>query len=515
MREARDAIAADPYEPLAAAAVDRALEALREQSAAEAAWRHAADEHAAGRGPPPDPQMQKQVAYIDARLATFDAELQLYQPGMTRAAMEDRKRERKAASQRAAAAAAAAATADGADAEPGPRAVPRLVMRTAFLDDAVLVAAGGGAASAGRLLSTPRAADALRPLADHVRAHACAPGAPPVHRLQVVLLGAGMDARPWRLPLPPGRVRWIEVDRADVIAAKKRALAAAGAEVPGAAAASEAPAADAPASPPPPLVAPPSRPPTAAPAPPLASARSMRRQSSAAAASAAIAAVALHEEQEQGDRAAAAAAAAPPPAGPPPFAFPLRASAWHGVAADLTSPGWTAALERDAGFDRSVPTLWVAEGLLYYLDPPAVPAMLREAARASAPGSALVATVITDATLEAMRAGKEGVGGGKDGGGGAGAGAGAAAGPKDEDGGAAAAAAAPVAPGLTSKFVWGAPAADVDGYFSASGWSTLQRPTWSRAAEAYGWRAESRAGSRVPAEAQVQFLVAAVSSDGA
>lgn len=55
------------------------------------------------------------------------------------------------------------------------------------------------------------------------------PSAPP---RQVVVLGAGMDSRPWRLPLPPGVV-WFEVDRAEVLEAKRRALSLASGEVPG------------------------------------------------------------------------------------------------------------------------------------------------------------------------------------------------------------------------------------------------------------------------------------------
>jgi hypothetical protein len=46
--------------------------------------------------------------------------------------------------------------------------------------------------------------------------------------MQVVMLGAGMDTRPWRLPLSPS-VSWFEVDRADVLAAKQAALRDAGA----------------------------------------------------------------------------------------------------------------------------------------------------------------------------------------------------------------------------------------------------------------------------------------------
>jgi O-methyltransferase involved in polyketide biosynthesis len=43
------------------------------------------------------------------------------------------------------------------------------------------------------------------------------------------MLGAGLCTRPWRLDLPPD-VAWFEVDQADLIAHKRRALAAAGAQ---------------------------------------------------------------------------------------------------------------------------------------------------------------------------------------------------------------------------------------------------------------------------------------------
>lgn len=42
------------------------------------------------------------------------------------------------------------------------------------------------------------------------------------------MLGAGMDTRPWRLPLPP-HLKWFELDRSDVLAAKRAALRDAGA----------------------------------------------------------------------------------------------------------------------------------------------------------------------------------------------------------------------------------------------------------------------------------------------
>jgi methyltransferase (TIGR00027 family) len=54
---------------------------------------------------------------------------------------------------------------------------------------------------------------------DELLASACAEG-----RRQVVLLGAGLDARPFRLPWPPG-VRWFELDTADVLDHKDLVLA--------------------------------------------------------------------------------------------------------------------------------------------------------------------------------------------------------------------------------------------------------------------------------------------------
>ena len=40
-----------------------------------------------------------------------------------------------------------------------------------------------------------------------------------------------------------------------------------------------------------------------------------------------------------------------------------------------------------------LPTVWLAEGLLMYIDPPAVAALLQEAAEASAAGSSFLAQV--------------------------------------------------------------------------------------------------------------------------
>lgn len=47
---------------------------------------------------------------------------------------------------------------------------------------------------------------------------------------QVVMLGAGMDTRPWRLALPPD-THWFELDQADVLGAKVATMRAAGAQL--------------------------------------------------------------------------------------------------------------------------------------------------------------------------------------------------------------------------------------------------------------------------------------------
>jgi len=49
--------------------------------------------------------------------------------------------------------------------------------------------------------------------------------------------------------------------------------------------------------------------------------------------------------------------------------------------ADLSEANWSALLIA-AGFHPELPTVWLAEGLLMYLQPPAVDAMLREMAGA-------------------------------------------------------------------------------------------------------------------------------------
>ena len=120
---------------------------------------------------------------------------------------------------------------------------------------------------------------------------------------QVVLLGAGLDTRPYRLALSSG-VDWYELDRPEIFAEKQRVLDAAGA-VP-----------------------------------------RCRRIT---------------------------------------------------VPVDLTGD-WLSPLHA-AGFDEDRRTIWIAEGLVFYLAPGAVHALLRTAAQAAAVGSALVADVMSETGL--------------------------------------------------------------------------------------------------------------------
>lgn len=108
----------------------------------------------------------------------------------------------------------------------GDTRVSRIAVRTRWFDDEIV-----------RCLTT---GDACRVVAVALEAGrgggdarvAVSLSAPPPRRAhpprQVVSCGAGMDARPWRLPLPPGTA-WFDVDDGRVLAAKRRLLAAAGA----------------------------------------------------------------------------------------------------------------------------------------------------------------------------------------------------------------------------------------------------------------------------------------------
>nr|WP_181715705.1 class I SAM-dependent methyltransferase [Cryobacterium sp.]QJS06147.1 methyltransferase [Cryobacterium sp.] len=83
-------------------------------------------------------------------------------------------------------------------------------------------------------------------------------------------------------------------------------------------------------------------------------------------------------------------------------------ASWHGVAADLTSNGWSETLI-SAGFDASKPAVFIAEGLFMYLTDPASRQIIETLHGMAAPGSHLLAVHFglgaqLDAETQAMSA---------------------------------------------------------------------------------------------------------------
>ncbi|MBL1103499.1 SAM-dependent methyltransferase [Streptomyces sp. 5-8] len=70
----------------------------------------------------------------------------------------------------------------------------------------------------------------------------------------------------------------------------------------------------------------------------------------------------------------------------------------HKVAVDLTAPDWPDRL-REAGYDPTVPSTWLLEGLLYYIPEPDTHRILRQVAEISAPGSRIAADIVNAAAL--------------------------------------------------------------------------------------------------------------------
>lgn len=130
--------------------------------------------------------------------------------------------------------------------------------------------------------------------------------------------------------------------------------------------------------------------------------------------------------------------------------FPLRASSYVTVGADLQKPAWTKKLIK-AGFDTSKPTCWVCEGLLYYMEQDSVAVMLESALFVSAPGSVMVATSVSRAVTDRAIANAK---------------------PGD----------------IMGSWKWGVPG-DTDTwhlYFDATGWKTVSTSNWADIAEEYG-----------------------------
>lgn len=166
---------------------------------------------------------------------------------------------------------------------------------------------------------------------------------------QVVLLGSGMDTRPWRLKLPTG-LTWFEVDQDDVLTAKKHLLESAGAEL-----------GDIVGSP------------TAAMIQKSASANTLFADK--------IGTLNLASARTT---------------------YPLRAEKWEGVVGDLSHDEWLTAL-KSAGHSSSRPTVWVLEGLLMYLKAEQVASLFQLMAGVSAPGSVAIFMSMTEELIDDVK----------------------------------------------------------------------------------------------------------------
>ena len=231
------------------------------------------------------------------------------------------------------------------EAREGPGGHSYFAARAALLDAiveehaAALAGLGGSTAAAGAGSSvegsggSAAAAPAAAAAGAGDRNGAAADAAPSV---QVVSLGCGVDTRPWRLSFPAG-THYVDVDQAPVLAFKTKALAAAGAG--------------------------------GLPVP--------------TAACGGAGAAGSGTGGGGSDTCAGSGGAKEPPAGAAGAAvkFPLRCARYSQVVADLESPDLDLpALLAAAGLDGARPTLWVAEGLCYYLSAAANARLLRGAA---------------------------------------------------------------------------------------------------------------------------------------
>jgi O-methyltransferase involved in polyketide biosynthesis len=168
--------------------------------------------------------------------------------------------------------------------------------------------------------------------------------------IQVVELGAGLSTRPWRLHLP-ANLRWFDVDRQDVIDAKEDLLMSCGAEVD--------------------IMSP-----------------LRRSQSKNSVLERQIGSLDHHSLN---------------------VTYPIRCESRASVAADLGAASWSVAL-KEAGFDPSKPTVWIAEGLLMYLTPERVDELLQEIRGLSSIGSCLITGLVTeDVLVENSAAGRSGL----------------------------------------------------------------------------------------------------------
>lgn len=170
------------------------------------------------------------------------------------------------------------------------------------------------------------------------------PGTYVLLHTQVVLLGSGMDSRPWRLPLPPG-VHWYEVDRCDVLAAKQARLRDIGAQTDATATLPD-------------------------------SARTRRDSQVHSQLSGQSRPEGATKQPQQLRDAGQKLAIGGNGLGARRWRYPLLAAGWNCCEVDLQLQGWSQGL-LNQGLDSSRPVLWVLEGLLYYLEEADVRALLK------------------------------------------------------------------------------------------------------------------------------------------
>jgi len=82
--------------------------------------------------------------------------------------------------------------------------------------------------------------------------------------------------------------------------------------------------------------------------------------------------------------------------------FPPCGVTSHYLSADLSVEGACTSALTSAGFLVTCPTIWIIEGLLYYLSSPNVDALLAEVARLSSRGSSVIADVVNEAERAAV-----------------------------------------------------------------------------------------------------------------
>jgi O-methyltransferase involved in polyketide biosynthesis len=223
-----------------------------------------------------------------------------------------------------------------------------IAARTWWVDRSILTA-----------LTTPAIPGTKGWLSARLSASARGPSSPP---RQLVLVGAGMDSRAWRLPLPPS-LAVFEIDRSDVLNAKKWSLHKSGAELQqnGASAARF----------------------------PLRCASWTPVPINLALAAAAFSSSSMTSEGGQEPLSSA------------------RSTVTTTTVMTLTSPRNSEQHDiltalQNAGFDPAAPCVWVLEGVLMYFKKEQVENLLTSLAEASAPGSTLIGHALTDEYFQAV-----------------------------------------------------------------------------------------------------------------